>query len=52
MFHASQLKTAIRYNGSNANAANIAAFHPAVDELGEYKVEDILDHRSHGWGSS
>ena len=30
----------------------IPAFHPAADESGEYKVEDILDHRSHGHGHS
>ena len=48
VFHASQLKPAIGYDGSNANAADITAFCPAADELGEYKVEDILDHRSCG----
>ena len=52
MFHSSQLKPAIRYDGSDANAANIPAFHPAADESGEYKVEDILDHRSRGRGHS
>ena len=40
------------YDGSNANAADIPAFRPAADESGEYKVEDILDHRSHGHGRS
>ena len=44
MFHASQLKPAIGYDGSGTNAADIPAFYPAADELGEYKVEDILDH--------
>ena len=48
MFHASQLKPAVGYDGSNANAADVAAFRPAADESSEYKVEDILDHRSHG----
>ena len=48
MFHASQLKPAIGYDGSNANAADVPALHPAADESGEYKVEDILDHRSCG----
>ena len=52
MFHASQLKPAVGYDGSNANAADIPAFRPAADELGEYKVEDILDHRSFGRGRS
>ena len=46
MFHASQLKPAVGYDGSNANAADISVFSPAADESGEYKVEDILDHRS------
>ena len=50
MFHALQLKPAVGYNGSNANAADIPAFCPAADESGEYKVEDILDHHSHGRG--
>ena len=50
VFHASQLKPAVGYDGSNANAADIPAFRPAADELGKYKVEDILDHRSHGRG--
>ena len=52
MFHALQLKPAIGYDGSNANAADVAAFHPATDESGEYKVEDILDHCSRGHGRS
>ena len=52
MFHASQLKPAVGYDGANANAADIPAFHPAADELGEYEVEDILDHRSCGHGRS
>ena len=50
MFHASQLKPAVGYDGSNANAADVPAFHPAADELGKYKVDDILDHRSSGCG--
>ena len=50
MCHASQLKPAIGYDGSNANAADIPAFHPVAEELGKYKVEDILDHRSRGHG--
>ena len=50
MFHASQLKPSIGYNGSNANAADVPAFCPAADESGEYKVKDILDHRSRGRG--
>ena len=52
MFHALQLKPAVGYNGSNANTADVPAFRPAADELGEYKVEDILDHRSRGHGHS
>ena len=52
MFHASQLKPAAGYDGSTANAADLPAFCPAADESGEYKVEDILDHRSHGRGCS
>ena len=52
MFHASQLKPAVGYDGSNANAADVPVFRPAADESGEYKVEDILDHRSHGNGRS
>ena len=52
MFHASQLKPAVGYDGSNDNTADIPAFHPAPDESGEYKVEDILDHRSRGHGHS
>ena len=52
MFHASQLKPAVGYDGSNGNAADVSVFHPAADESGEYKVEDILDHRSHGHGRS
>ena len=50
MFHASQLKPAVGYDGSNANAADVPVFRPAADESGEYEVEDILDHRSHGRG--
>ena len=45
-------KPAVGYDGSNANAADIPVFRPAADELGEYEVEDILDHRSHGRGCS
>ena len=52
MFHASQVKPAVGYDGSDANAADIPAFCPAADESGEYKVEDILDHRSRGHGCS
>ena len=52
MFHASQLKAAVGYDGSNANPADIPAFCPAADESGKYKVEDILDHRSRGRGRS
>ena len=52
MFHASQLKPAVGYDGSNANAADVPAFHPAADESGKYKVEDILDHRFCGHGHS
>ena len=52
MFHASQLKPAVGCDGSNANAADVPAFRPAADESGEYEVEDILDHRSHGRGRS
>ena len=52
MFHASQLKPAVGYDGSNANAADVPAFRPATDELGQYKVDDILDHRSRGRGCS
>ena len=52
VFHALQLKPAVGYDGSNANAADIPALRPTADELGEYKVEDILDHRSHGRGHS
>ena len=51
VFHASQLNPAFGFNGSYANAADILAFCPAADELGEYKVEDILDHRSRGRSS-
>ena len=50
MFHALQLKPSIGYDGSDANAADAPAFHPAADGLGEYKVEDILDHHSRGCG--
>ena len=52
MFHASQLKPVVGYNGSNANAADIPAFCPAADESAEYKVKDILDHHSRGHGRS
>ena len=52
VFHASQLKPAIGYDGSYATAADIPAFRPAADELGKYKVEDILDHHSRGCGRS
>ena len=52
VFHALQLKPTVGYDGSNANAADILAFHPAADEVGEYKVEDILDHCSRGHGHS
>ena len=52
MFHALQLKPAVGNDGSNANAADVPVFHPAADESGEYKVEDILDHRSSGRGRS
>ena len=52
VFHASQLKPAVGYDGSNANAADVPVFRPAADESGEYKVEDILDHCSRGHGHS
>ena len=52
MFHALQLKPAVGFDGSNANAADVPVFCPAADESGEYKVEDILDHRSRGRGRS
>ena len=52
MFHALQLKPAVGYDGSNANAADVPGFRPAADASGEYKVEDILDHRSWGCGHS
>ena len=52
VFHASQLKPAVGYDGSNANAADVPAFYPAADESGKYKVKDILDHRSRGHGRS
>ena len=52
VFHALQLKPAVGYDGSNANAADVLVFRPAADESGEYKVEDILDHRSRGRGRS
>ena len=52
MFHALQLKPAVGYNGSNANAADVPAFRPAADESCKYKIEDILDHRSCGHGRS
>ena len=50
VFHALQLKPAVGYDGSNANAADVPAFRPAADELGNYKVEDILDHSSRECG--
>ena len=50
MFYALQLKPAVDYDGSYANAADIPAFYPAADESGEYEVEDILDRCSHGCG--
>ena len=50
MFHASQLKPAVGYDGSYVNEADVPAFCPATDELGEYGVEDILDHHSRGHG--
>ena len=52
MLHALQLKPAIGYDGSNANAADVPAFRPAADEFGEYKVKDILYHRSRRRGHS
>ena len=52
MFHALQLKPTVSYDGSYANAADVPAFHPAADESGEYKVEDILDHHSRGCSRS
>ena len=52
MFHASQLKPAVGYDGSNANAADVPGFRPAADKSGKYKVEDILDHCLHGCGRS
>ena len=52
MFHASQLKPAVGYDGSNANAADVPIFRPAADESGEYEVEDILDHRQRRRGRS
>ena len=52
MFHALQLKPTVGYDGSNANAADVPVFCPAADESGEYKVEDILDHRSRRCGHS
>ena len=52
VFHASQLKPAIGYDGSNANTANSLAFCPAADELGEHKADNILDHSSRGHGRS
>ena len=50
VFHALQLKPAIGYDGSDSNAADILSFCPAADELSEYEVEDILDHRPRGRG--
>ena len=50
MFHASQLKPAVGYDGSNTNAADVLVFRPTDDESDEYKVEDILDHHSRGRG--
>ena len=52
MFHALQLKPAVGYDGSNANAADVLAFCPAADESDEYEVEDILDHCARGHGRS
>ena len=52
MFHASQLKPAVGYDGSNANAADVSVFRPAADESGEYKVEEIPDYRSRRHGCS
>ena len=52
VFHALQLKPAVGYNGSNANAADVPAFYPTADESAEYKVKDILDHCSRGHGRS
>ena len=52
MFHALQLKPAVGYDGSNANAADVPVFHPAADESGEYEVDDTLDHCSRGHGRS
>ena len=52
MFHALQLKPAVGYDGSNANAADVPVFRLATDESGKYKAEDILDHRSCGHGHS
>ena len=52
VFHALQLKPAVGYDGSNANAADIPAFCPAADKSGEYKVADILYHRSRRRGHS
>ena len=51
-FHALQVKPAVGYDGSDANAADIPAFRPAADELGEHKEEDILDHCSYLHGRS
>ena len=52
VFHASQLKPAIGYDGSNANASDEQSFRPATDDSGKYEVEDVLDHRSRGHGCS
>ena len=52
MFHAAQLKPAVGSDGSNANAADIPAFHLAPDQSVEYKVKDILDHCSRRCGRS
>ena len=50
VLHALQLKPAIGYDGSNTNAGNIPSFYPAANELGKYKVEDVLDHHSRRHG--
>ena len=52
MFHASQLKPAVGYDGSNASGADVPVCRPAADESGEYEGKDILDHRSRGRGRS
>ena len=50
MFHASQIKPAVEYDGATANAADIPSFCLAADESGKYKGGDILNHGSHGRG--